>query len=73
MARVVLIDLTDPADSPLDASITRYSLTIPATVWDTFLARMVLRNETMGEAVTEALSYWATADRWEQPIKEETP
>lgn len=72
MARIVQIVLTDP--NPLEESFTNYSLTIPATVWDEFLARMVKRNETMGEAVTEALSYWATPDlRWERPIKEETP
>lgn len=73
MARIVQIVLSDPNDNPLGILTTSYSLAIPATVWDEFLARMVRRNETMGEAVTEALSYWAVADRWEQPIKEETP
>lgn len=57
---------------PDEASVTNYNLTIPASVWETFLTRMVRRNYAMGAAVAEALEHWSAADpRWEQPAKEE--
>ena len=56
-----LLDVTirHPSGSP------QFVFHIPVSSWEGFLARMVKRNMTEGDAVTEAIDTWAQADhRW---------